>query len=115
MKRFLIFISFIFLFISCCITSFEFHSDFNPHVKSMQQINAACQSVEKTDINTDYYIAGCAQINLSQYLSNLFGDFYAASENAAYKKLNLYTVFTHWQNHKLNACKISYLLNPRGP
>ncbi len=115
MKKFLIFVSFIFLFLSCCLTSLEFKS---PDIKTFavqQQITSVCPSVEKKDITSDYYIACSSHLNLSQYLANLFGNFCAVCENNTYKKLNLNLVFTHWEIISSSNLKISTVLNPRAP
>lgn len=114
MKKVLILISFIFVFLSCCFTSFEFKT---PDIQSsgIQQISMACTSVEKNDVSTDYYIVGISHLNLTQYLSNLLGNVCAVCENSTYKKLNLYLVFTHWEIINSSNLKISTVLNPRAP
>lgn len=115
MKKILIFISFIFIFLSCCFTSFEFSTS-NDHVSGIQQISAACSSsVEKRDVGTDYYIVGVTNLNLSQYMANLFDNVCAVAQNSTYKKLNLYLVFHHWENFSSSGMKISSTLRPRAP
>lgn len=114
MKKTLIFISFIFVFLSCCFTSFEFStSELQP--SGVQQISAACTSVEKSEVSTDYYIAGVTNLNLSQYLANLLDNVCAATQTGTYKKLNLYLVFTHWEIFSYSDLKISSVLKPRAP
>lgn len=115
MKKFLILISFIFVFLSCCFTSFEVKTPNITPANTVQQISMACTTVEKSDISTEYYIVSSAHLNLSQYFSNIFGNMCAVSENNTYKKLNLYLVFTHWENFTSSNLKISTVLNPRAP
>lgn len=114
MKKTLIFISFIFVFLSCCFTSFDFSTtELQP--AGVQQLTTACTSVEKSDVNNDYYIVGATNLNLSQYLANLFSNICAVTQNSTYKKLNLYLVFTHWEMSSSSDLKISSVLKPRAP
>lgn len=115
MKKFFIFISFIFIFLSCCFTSIELSEYQRPQISLQQLENSDVATVEKTSLTTDYYIVNSSQINLLQYLSSLFDNYFATIENNDYKKLNLYLVFTHWDFFSINTLKISCLLNPRAP
>ncbi len=115
MKKLLIFIAFIFVFLSCSLTSFEFNNSEINQTSANPQITASCASVENSEISTDYYIATATNLNLSQYLENLFSNICTALENNTYRKLHLYLVFEHWQIFNPSGLLISTVLNPRAP
>ena len=72
-------------------------------------------SVERNDTVTDYFLVSSTQLNLLQYLSNLFENGFAVLGNSVYKNLNLYLVFNHWEFLSIYNLKVSCLLNPRAP
>ena len=114
MKKFFIFISFIFLFLSCCFTSLGTAVTIHPKIQAV--VRSECSSsFENKDLNTDYFIVSSSQINILQYLSSLFGDFSASGENSIYRKFNLYQICKSEKYIQAGSVKLSYALNPRAP
>lgn len=114
MKKFFIFISFIFLFLSCCFTSLETTVTIQPKTRAI--VKSECSSsFENKDLNTDYFIVSSSQINILQYLSSLFGHFSASAENSIYRKYNLYQICKSGKSIQAGSVKLSYALNPRAP
>lgn len=117
MKRIFILISFIFIFLSCCFTSFNSHTDYNfQRVSAEQQLeNIDFATVKQSETNSEHYIVSSAQLNLSQIFSNLFGGFCGVLENINKKYCFQLQKFLICRINSTKFLRISGVLNPRAP
>ena len=117
MKRILIFISFIFIFLSCCFTSLNNHIDYNGQrtFTGQQLENIDFAKVEQSETNSEHYIVSSAQLNLSQIFSNMFGGFCGVLENINKRLSFQFQKFIISKINSTNFLCISGILNPRAP
>lgn len=115
MKKLVIIISFIFIFLFGCTTFFEHSQSVSPK-NEVQISNVSYGSLHTKKLKVDSkFLISSAQVNIYRYLIDLFGDVYSVLGFNTFSKLKLYLLYDCWDMQKSGNRHVSHIVSPRAP
>ena len=115
MKKLIIIISFIFIFIFGCTTFFEHSQSLSPgHETQISNVSYGSLHSKKIKVDSNF-LTSSAQVNIYSYLIDLFGDVYSVLGFNTFSKLKLYLLYDCWDMQVFGNGHVSHIVSPRAP